>query len=294
MTVTYRLVHRTTYTYDAPVTASYGRAHLLPRDTGTQRRISARLTVSPAAVEIREHTDYFANTSTYYRVDQPHDVLDVTARSEIAVDRPTPDPDALHATSWERVRDSVPAVDEERGFLLASPLVAPAAAADYAAAIFRPRRALGAALHELLARIAQDFEYKSGATTVRTTLPEVLATRSGVCQDFAHLVIGCLRSVGLAARYVSGYLETEPAPGQEKLRGADASHAWASVLVPGLGWVDLDPTNDQFVDDRYVVAAWGRDYTDVPPLKGVIFTDAKLSTLRVSVDLARIAESIGD
>jgi transglutaminase-like putative cysteine protease len=177
---------------------------------------------------------------------------------------------------------------EERAYLLPSPLVdlAPAVAA-YARPSFDAGRPLGEALVDLLARISADFAYKPGTTTVRTTLPEVLRKRTGVCQDFAHLAIGCLRSLGLATRYVSGYLETTPPPGRPKLLGADASHAWASVFVPGRGWVDIDPTNDQFVDSSYVVAGWGRDYDDVPPLKGVIFTDAKTSTMRVSVDLAR-------
>jgi transglutaminase-like putative cysteine protease len=140
-------------------------------------------------------------------------------------------------------------------------------------------------------RIHTDFRYRSGATTVVSGIAELLASRAGVCQDFAHLAVGCLRSVGLAARYVSGYLETSPPPGQMKLQGADASHAWASVFAPGLGWIDLDPTNNQFVDERYVVAAVGRDYGDVPPLKGIIVTGAKKSTMQVSVDVIRIDQS---
>jgi transglutaminase-like putative cysteine protease len=126
-------------------------------------------------------------------------------------------------------------------------------------------------------------------TTVSTPLTEVLERREGVCQDFAHLAVACLRGVGLPARYVSGYLETLPPPGRPRLQGADASHAWAAVLLPELGWVDLDPTNDRVVDDDYVITAWGRDYSDVPPLKGVIFTESKESTLDVAVDVLRIS-----
>jgi transglutaminase-like putative cysteine protease len=138
------------------------------------------------------------------------------------------------------------------------------------------------------------MDYKAGATTIGTTLSEFLTIREGVCQDFAHLTVAVLRCAGLAARYVSGYLETSPPPGQLKLKGADASHAWASVWMPGRGWVDLDPTNNQFVDERYIVLGWGRDYSDVPPLKGVIFTDAKRSTMQVSVDVERVVPSGGN
>ena len=151
-----------------------------------------------------------------------------------------------------------------------------------------PGRPLGATLRHLVSTIYHDFTYRSGATTVSTSLDDVLIRREGVCQDFAHLAVAVLRRAGLPARYVSGYLETVPPPGQPKLQGVDASHAWASVLVPELGWVDLDPTNNQVVDAGYVVTAWGRDYTDVPPLKGVIFTEGANSTLRVAVDVIRL------
>ena len=161
--------------------------------------------------------------------------------------------------------------------------------ADFAAVSFTAGRPIGAALADLLARIHDGFEYSPGATTVSTTLPELLAERRGVCQDFAHLAVGALRSVGLAARYVSGYLETTPPPGRPRLVGADASHAWVAAYLPPLGWVELDPTNGVWVDERYVVAAHGRDYADVTPIKGVIFTDSTESTLQVQVDLTRLA-----
>ena len=151
--------------------------------------------------------------------------------------------------------------------------------------MLRPGRPLGTTLRELVHAIHSGFAYRSGATTVTTTLAEVLARREGVCQDFAHLAVAALRWAGLPARYVSGYVETRPPPGQPRLQGVDASHAWVSVFVPEVGWVDLDPTNDQVVDGQYVVTAWGRDYTDVPPLKGVIFTEGRRSTLDVAVDV---------
>ena len=151
--------------------------------------------------------------------------------------------------------------------------------------VVRPGRPLIDAVASLCSRIHADFEYKPGSTSVATPLTEVFAKRHGVCQDFAHLGIACLRSLGLAARYVSGYLETEPAPGRQKLTGVDGSHAWLSVLIPEAGWLDVDPTNDQFAGDRYIVTAYGRDYGDVPPLGGVIYTEGKTEGLRVAVDV---------
>jgi transglutaminase-like putative cysteine protease len=282
----YQLVHRTEYRYDAEVTASYGRAHLTPRSIEGQRCLSSRLDVFPGVAERHEHQDFFGNLSTYFVVSTPHEKLSVTATSTVLVDRVAPDPAALEQP-WETVRDALPSTAEERGFLLPSPMILlDEAVRAYAREAFGTGRPLGESLVAILAAIRRDFTYKSGATTIKTTVPEVLAKRSGVCQDFAHLVVGGLRSLGLAARYVSGYLETSPPPGQPKLRGADASHAWVSVFVPGHGWVDIDPTNNQFVDDRYVIASWGRDYGDVPPLKGVIETEAKQSTMHVSVDLS--------
>jgi transglutaminase-like putative cysteine protease len=289
---TYRVVHVTQYRYDDDVSVSYGRAHLLPRavgNNGGQVVLASDLDVDPGADELRSHTDFFGNVSTYYAVRQSHRALRVTATSEVRIERAAPQVSALNALTWESVRDQLAGEVEARSFVLPSPLVGTNAdLSAYAAATFTPGRALGSALGELVERIHADFEYVSGSTTVKTTLGEVLELRQGVCQDFAHLAVGCLRSVGLPARYVSGYLETQPPPGQPKLQGADASHAWAALRVPGMDWIDLDPTNNQFVDARYVVAGWGRDYSDVPPLKGVIMTDAKKSTLTVSVDVTRI------
>jgi transglutaminase-like putative cysteine protease len=291
----YALVHRTEYGYDDVVTSSFGLNHLLPRDTDHQHPLAAVIEVDPPAADLREHTDFFGNRTAYVEVDTPHTRLVVTARSEVEVLARDPlDLDAV-TTPWETVRDQLAGslgagVLEARPYLLASPLVPrwPEVAA-YAAEVFTPGRAIGPALAELTSRIHRDFAYRPGATTVRTTLPELLAARQGVCQDFAHLAVGMLRSVGLAARYVSGYLETTPPPGRERLVGADASHAWVAAYLPDLGWVDLDPTNGKLVDDRYVVAAYGRDYGDVTPVQGVIFTESTKSSLRVSVDLSVLA-----
>ena len=289
----YRLVHSTVYTYSDEVSTSYGRAHLVPRDIAGQRCLSSQVLVDPPPAEQREHVDFYGNRSTYFAVDHRHTRLTVTAASEVEVVRAAASADQLADIGWEQARDGLhgprtldPEVLDACGYLLGSPLVNPGAAADYATLTFTPGRAIGECLQDLFTRIYTDFTFKSGSTTVRTTLPEVLASRTGVCQDFAHLAVGACRSVGLAARYVSGYVETRPPPGQARLEGADASHAWASLFVPDVGWIDFDPTNNQFVDSRYVVVAWGRDYGDVPPLKGVIFTEATKSTMQVSVDMA--------
>jgi transglutaminase-like putative cysteine protease len=289
----YDVRHRTTYTYDGPVEACFERGFLAPRETPSQRVLSNEVLVSPDPQLISEHVDHFGNHSFYVEIQTPHHELVVEKVSRFEVHWPEPDLEALdrwsvasaaaylleHADPVERV-----------GHLLPSPLVQPAPeVVDYCHSVISPEMPLGQAIVALTRGIHRDFAYKSGVTTVRTTLPELLELRQGVCQDFAHLAIGCLRSLGLPARYVSGYLETQPPPGQVKLAGADASHAWASVMVPDGGWIDLDPTNDHLADSRYVVTAWGRDFRDVSPLKGVVMAEAAgTSTLKVAVDVTRV------
>jgi transglutaminase-like putative cysteine protease len=286
----YQLSHRTDYSYAAAVTSSYGRAHLHPRDiAGEQHTDSAELIVSPEPVERREHQDYFGNISTYFVVTTPHTKLRVESRCRVDVVRNVHPIAELDQRTWHEVAAALPGNNPVREFTLPSPMIANASAVNrYAATIFDRDTPFGQSLTALLDRIHSDMRYKAGVTTIGTTLTDVLDIREGVCQDFAHLAVAALRSVGLAARYVSGYLETSPPPGRPKLQGADASHAWASVWTDDHGWIDIDPTNNQFVDDRYIAVGWGRDYSDVPPLKGVIFTDAKRSTMRVSVDVDRV------
>jgi len=291
----YRVSHRTWYRCDEEVTGSYGRAHLIPRHGDGQRRETATVLVQPAPAEQRDHTDFFGNRSTYFEVQTPHTELSVTALSEVTVNRPIPDREVLAELGWERLRDQVaaepvgPELLEARAFLLPSPLVAPSPELRaYTGAVFKPGRSIGEVLSELVERIHDEFAYVTGATTVGTPLTEVLARREGVCQDFAHLAVGLLRCAGLPARYVSGYIETQPPPGRSRLQGADASHAWASAFLPALGWVDLDPTNRKLIDDSYVTVAVGRDYEDVPPLRGVIFTESTNATMEVSVDVVPI------
>lgn len=294
--MTYRVVHRTHYEYDTQVSASYGEAHLHPRETPSQQTYSATLTIDPFPEHYRERRDFFGNRVAHFTVLDRHDELTVTASSIVDVrDRRAILP-LVGDLAWEQARellhrDSSPETLDARQFLLDSPAVpSSAGAVDYARSTFRTGRPLAEALEELCARLHAEFEFSPGSTTVSTPVDEVLALRAGVCQDFAHLTISALRGLGLAARYVSGYLETDPPPGEERLVGADVSHAWVSAFVPQIGWVDIDPTNGQFVGSRYITVAWGRDYGDVPPLKGVIYTEGEGQTLEVTVDVTTIPD----
>jgi transglutaminase-like putative cysteine protease len=289
---TYRVTHRTEYEYEEDVAASHSRLHLLPRDGPGQTCVSTEISSVPSAGDYSEHADFFGNRVGYLAIHEPHRALEITATSIVEVDDGDREPSLFGERPWEQVRDAVwrdgraDAVDA-MPFALDSPLVAASEALRaYAAPSFPPGRSLLDAVVELASRIHADFEYEPGATEVATPPEEVLEGRKGVCQDFAHVGIGCLRSLGLPARYVSGYLETDPPAGRPKLVGADVSHAWFSVLVPEAGWLDIDPTNDQLVTSRYVVAAFGRDYRDVPPVSGVIYTEGGTTSLTVKVDVA--------
>ncbi|MDQ0425128.1 transglutaminase family protein [Cellulomonas iranensis] len=295
---TYDLVHRTTYEYPQPVTDSYGRTTMTPRDLPDQRVLSTSLTIDPAPADTGEHVDWFGSTTTYFGVTTPHTRLVVTSRSTLEVSRTVPPRDALPDVGWRAVARAVTAGDlgalrtDAAGLVAVREAVLPSThvtfvdeVRDWAAPSFAQDRPLADVVVDLVHRIRTELTYRSGSTTVHTTQTQLLAQGAGVCQDFAHLMIAALRLHGLPARYASGYIETRPRPGRPKLRGADASHAWVSVWLPGHGWLDADPTNDQLVDDRYVVLGWGRDYHDVPPLRGVIFTDGRGATPRVEVDL---------
>jgi len=290
----YRVVHRTTYDYDAPVDQSYNEAHLHPRDSARQRCVAHELAVDPAPRSVSEYRDLFGNSVTTFVVQGGFVHMAAVATSEVRVRALPPPPPG---PPWESVRtlldiDRQAEARAARRCRAASRLVPTAPAlADYATVSFPPGRPLVEALAELAARIHRDFAYEPGFTSITTPLLEVLEARRGVCQDFAHLAIGCLRSLGLSARYVSGYVETRPPPGGERLLGADASHAWASAFLPGWGWVDVDPTNDRLVDESYITTAWGRDYWDVSPLRGSVEGGGDSHRLDVAVDVQRLASA---
>ena len=285
----YRVEHRTSYTYSDTVSASYGRGYLRPREVPWQQCLDHTLSITPVPSDGADSLDVYGNIDSFFHVTTGHRELAVTGVSTVRVTRSGPAPE-LAELPWERARlartgpDAL-AVD----FTLTSPLAeVTGAVREYAAASFPAGRPVLDAARDLTHRIFQDFRYDPRATTIGTSTTELLDKRAGVCQDFAHLAVAGLRSLGLAARYVSGYLATQPPPGRGRMVGADASHAWAAVRLADGSWLAMDPTNDQLADERHITLAWGRDYRDVPPLRGVIFTEARESRMSVSVDVAPV------
>ncbi|MGC2165440.1 MAG: transglutaminase family protein [Gallionella sp.] len=289
----YRIHHTTSYEYSDMVGHSYNEARLLPRKAQNQILISSRLEISPAESDFRVREDFFGNQVAYFSVTEPHREFTVSAISDVEVSESVGQLDFSRGISWEAVKETLrtdrqPETLDARQYMLNSPYIeASAELAEYALRSFTPGRPLIEIVHELMQRIYKDFVFDPEFTTLATPLKTVLEFRRGVCQDFAHLAIGCMRSHGLAARYVSGYIETLPAPGMEKLVGSDASHAWFSVYLPDIGWMDFDPTNNQVPSGQHIIVAWGRDYADVTPLKGVVFGGLS-HELNVSVNVEKL------
>ena len=290
----FRVRHTTRYRYSAPVSLCHNVAHLRPRATATQSCDSSQLSVVPAPAHVHAWEDLFGNLQDAFSIQQPHSELSVTALSEVEVVSAGDLLASAFPIAWEQALEHLreagdPQVLEARQFRLESNFVEfGSGLMEYAAPSFAAGRPLLEAVHDLMRRIHRDFTYDPHFSNIATPLHQVLEHRRGVCQDFAHLAIACLRAQGLAARYVSGYLETRPPPGETKQIGADASHAWFAVYVPYQGWVDFDPTNDQIPADRHITVAWGRDYADVAPLKGVVFGGGRGHQLEVAVDVERI------
>jgi transglutaminase-like putative cysteine protease len=265
----FRAEHTTTYVYSEPVAICHNEVHLRPREEGRQLVASSELSVHPAPSHSTQRKDYFGNSVTHFSIDTPHQMLTVTAVSEVEVG-PFEPPPAGMTPPWEAVRDEVRAHRQPDRldafqYLFDSPYVAAGPAfAAYAAASFPEGRPWLAGVVGLTHRIHREFRYDPLVTNVATPVGEVLRDRRGVCQDFAHVMVACLRSLGLPARYVSGYLRSSP-----RLVGAEASHAWVSAFCPGWGWIDADPTNGLLPSDGHLTLAWGRDYGDVTPVKGV-------------------------
>ena len=290
--IPYTIVHTTRYRYSLPVPHCQNEAYLLPRSWERQQCQTSQLRIDPTPAVYQEREDFFGNRVVHFAIQEAHTVLEVRASSRVLLSPAAPPP--LQASpAWEELgRELVRSLDPEllaaRQFVLDSPLIVAAPAfAEYAAPSFSPGRCVLEAAHELMQRIYHDLSYDPSSTHAATPVGEVLSHRRGVCQDYAQLAIACLRSLGLAARYVSGYLETvSDRSDSASLVGAAASHAWVSVYSPGQGWVDFDPTNNLMPTERHLVLAWGRDYSDVTPLKGVAFGGGTHS-LEVEVEAKR-------
>ena len=285
----YNVTHRTTYQYAYPVSVGDHVACLKPRDLAHNRVLANSLSIEPKPTTFSERRDYFGNCVSFFTIEEPHKELIVESRSRMLVDWDAA-ARAKETLPWEMSAGalaadrSAEAVDAFQ-FQFESPRIRQRAEfADYALESFLPGRPMREALLDLTSRIFHDFTFDSKVTTVRTPTEEVFKKRRGVCQDFAHLQIACLRSIHVAARYVSGYLRTYPPPGRPRLVGADASHAWLSAYSRDLGWLDMDPTNNLAPTDGHVTLAWGRDYGDVSPLRGLILGGGG-NTLKVSVDM---------
>jgi transglutaminase-like putative cysteine protease len=290
----YAITHRTTYEYAAPVAVSHHVARLEPRQTAAQTPENFSLKIFPQPVLRKPRADYFGNQLCFFSVQEIHRRLDIVASSHVKVRAQEPFP-TENSPAWEEVRklfrDPVaPEVISPYQFVFDSPHVrASLDLADYARQSFDKDTPLLEGALDLTRRIFRDFKYDSKATTIVTPLEEVLEKRRGVCQDFAHLSIACLRSLGLPARYVSGYLRTRPPEGKEWLVGADASHAWFSVFCPSNGWRDFDPTNNLQVSEEHITVAFGRDFSDVSPVAGIL-TGGGQHEVKVSVDVEELHE----
>jgi len=288
----YRVTHVTSYRYSQPVSICHNEARLTPRTTSHQRLLRSQLLIEPTVTTHDRGTDYFGNAVHWFALQEAHTRLSVTAVSEVDV-TPYQAPAAPLSGAWEQARRHVfdernPEALIAREFTFESPHVRfDADLIAYAEVSFPAGRALIEGALDLTRRIHTEFTYQPGSTTVATPLREVLRSRRGVCQDFAHLQIAMLRSLGLAARYVSGYIYNRPAGDGPHLTGADASHAWLSLFVPGFGYVDFDPTNGCIPNQEHVTLAWGRDFSDTSPLKGVILGGGE-HIVSVGVDVDRV------
>jgi transglutaminase-like putative cysteine protease len=290
----YSVRHRTTYRYVQDVSYSRHLMHLTPRDTATQKVKEFELIVTPASAVRERGTDYFGNATDRLALYEPHAVVDIVAVSRVsAVTPPERDPEA--SAPWEEMRAYLETMHVETHdvvqYVFDSPLTAfTADLAAYAEVSFTPERPLLAGAHELMGRIHADFRYDTTVTDAATPVDRVFEIRAGVCQDFAHVGIAAMRSLGLPARYVSGYLLTQPPPGKERLIGADASHAWFSVWAPPYGWVDLDPTNNVIPGEGHITVGWGRDYWDVAPINGIV-TGGGDHLIEVGVDVVPVRDT---
>ncbi|MFL5280631.1 MAG: transglutaminase N-terminal domain-containing protein [Rhodopila sp.] len=284
----YRVRHTSSYGYGKPVDLAAHMVHVRPRPRPFQTIVSEKLVSSPSPARRRDGVDYFGNPVTWLFLDRPHADFEVTAESVVDVEFASPPPPA-ETLPWEQVvvAARAPEAWQETEFRFGTGM-APVEAATrvYAQASFPPGRPVLAGLIDLTTRIYREFKFRADVTTISTPVSQVMQRREGVCQDFTHVMVSALRGLGLPARYTSGYIRTRPPPGQPRRQGVDQSHAWVGAWMgPAHGWVDLDPTNGVVVKDEHVLLGWGRDYSDVSPVRGVILGGGGDHWLSVSVDL---------
>ena len=290
----FRVTHSTRYRYAGDVARCYNQACLMPRNTKRQQCVSSSLVVDPAPESAGEYIDYFGNRVSRFSIDERHRELTITATSELVMQEQNLSAPLDFGPTPTQVREQLqtgtdPETLAAREYVLSSPMIRTRPElADYARDLFETDQPFLAAARAFSEKIYQEFTYEPGFTTVTTPVREVLQHRRGVCQDFAQVAIGCLRSLGFAAKYISGYIETEPAPGKEKLVGADATHAWFAAYAPGEGWTEFDPTNNKPAGFQHIVTAEGRDYSDVTPVSGVIFGGGESHRLDVGVTVTRL------
>ena len=289
----YKIKHATTYQYADFVSLCQNQARLTPKTNRSQICHNSHIVIDPPCSYLQQYTDYFDNKVTVFEIATQHRVLTVTMESEVellvqdkvdlkSVDMP-----------WQKAKDIL-SIPRSAELLKVSEFILPSqftplekGIREYALVSFTEQATLIEGCKNLMARIFHEFQYDPGFTTISTPLSVVFAQKRGVCQDFAHFALACLRSIGLAGRYVSGYIETLPPEGEEKLEGADATHAWFAIFVPGFGWLDFDPTNDVLPKEQHITLAVGRDFSDVTPLKGVVFGGGS-QVLDVAVDMIRL------
>ena len=290
----YRISHITAYKYASRVSHCYNLAQMMPRTTQRQTCFSSKVEVSPTVSRETRREDFFGNNVFQFEIQNPHKELVITATSQVETRPQIVDTNLDLGSTCAEARVKMRQSKSEdvllsREFQLDSAMIKSSAELrDFAKDLFTPDRSLLSAVGALTERIFTDFTYSPLSTTIATPIADVMKNRKGVCQDFAHLQIGCLRAMGYAAKYVSGYLETLPPPGEEKMVGVDATHAWLSVFSPGEGWVEFDPTNNCLAGEQHIITSWGRDFNDVTPLKGVIFGGGRNPGMTVSVDVSRV------
>jgi transglutaminase-like putative cysteine protease len=289
----YKVTHVTEYKYQEVVSTGHNRLCLVPLNLPEQKCISSNVKISPIPDEQTYRTDFFGNTLLFISIYKEHEQLEIISESVIDIEnRANADRAFISPLPWKEVRDKIIASGEVSADVMQ--YVLPSLHVPYSEEIrkfamdcFPDEATLWNGCHALMKKIFTSLEFKPGFTTINTPVESVLKSRKGVCQDFAHLMIACLRNLGLPARYVSGYIETLPPPGKEKLVGSDASHAWVAVYFPEIGWVEFDPTNNMLPSYKHITVAFGRDYFDVAPIKGIIFSSGN-QTIAVKVDVNRI------